>query len=298
MLSKLMSNMMIKPYQSPVFDNPKNYGLDYEDVTFKTSDDVKLSGWLIKGNTGKVIIQSHFGVQCCRSGYTLEGKGMMKSYKENIHFLNQAKYLNEAGYTVLMYDFRGHGQSESGSIPWVTWGAEEAKDVVAAVSYIENHNEYKDASIGLLSICMGQGAATNAFGMENGLRNHKNIKAMISVQPLDYTTFIQEMRLPKFLSKGTAKINQKRTGIDFHKNTFMGKVKDINVPTLVIQNKNDAYLNENLISEYMDSLQVEKHLIWLDLPKHKQANFNRFAAYDWNGKNSDSVLSWFNRYVT
>ena len=297
MLSKMMSNMMIKPYQSPVFDNPKDYDLDYEDVTFKTSDGVTLSGWLIKGDTDKVIIQSHFGVQCCRSGYTLEGKGMMKGYKEDIHFLNQAKYLNDAGYSVLMYDFRGHGQSENGPIPWVTWGAEEAKDVVAAVNFVENHDTYKNASIGLLSICMGQGAATNAFGLENGLRDHTNIKAMISVQPLDYTTFIDAMGLPKFLSKGTAKVNQKRTGIDFDKNTFMGKVSQIDVPTLVIQNKNDAYLNENLIAEYMDLLQVEKDLMWLDLPKYKQANFNRFAAYDWIGKNPDAVLGWFGKYL-
>lgn len=297
MLSTMMSNMMIKPYQSPIFDNPENYDLDYEDVTFKTSDNVTLSGWLIKGNSDKVIIQSHFGVQCCRAGYTLKGKGMMKGYKEDIHFLNQAKYLNEAGYSVLMYDFRGHGQSETGSISWITWGKEEANDVIAAVDYISKREEYKNASIGLFSICMGQAAATNAFGLQNGLKNRNNIKAMISVQPLDYTTFIKAMGLPRFLSRGAAKLNQKRTGIDFDTNSFMDNVHNIDVPTRVIQNKNDSYMSEDLIAQYMDSLQVEKDLLWIDLPKYKQANFNRFAAYDWIGKNPNAILEWFGKYL-
>ena len=112
MLGNMIANTFIKPFQSPVFDDPKNYGLDYENITFKAKDDVELSGWLIKGKSDKVVIQSHFGVQCSRSGYTPEGKGLMKGWPGDVRFLRQAKYLNEAGYTVLMYDFRNHGNSD------------------------------------------------------------------------------------------------------------------------------------------------------------------------------------------
>ncbi|MCG8607575.1 alpha/beta hydrolase, partial [bacterium] len=143
MISNYMANMMIKPHQSPVFDNPKNFGLDYHDVTFIAADGITLSGWLIKGSEDNVIIQSHFGVHCCRSGFTLQGKGLVKGFPQDIHFLNQAKYLNVAGYTVLMYDFRNHGNSELGTNPWVTWGLEESKDVIAAVDFISKHSDYK-----------------------------------------------------------------------------------------------------------------------------------------------------------
>ncbi len=61
MLGRMVANTMIKPHQSPVFDDPSNYGLDYEAVTFKASDGVSLSGWLIKGDKDGVVIQSHFG---------------------------------------------------------------------------------------------------------------------------------------------------------------------------------------------------------------------------------------------
>jgi pimeloyl-ACP methyl ester carboxylesterase len=152
---------------------------------------------------------------------------MLKGYKNNINFLCQAKYLNDAGYTVLMYDFRNHGQSGQGTIPWVTWGLEEAKDIVAAVDFISNHEVYNSASIGLLSICMGQGAATAAFGLEKGLKNYGNIKCMISVQPMDYPTFIDAMGLPTFLANCTGKVIRKRTGIDFNENTWVPQISRI-----------------------------------------------------------------------
>ena len=114
MFGKAISDLMIKPGKSPVFDDPAIYNLDYEDVTFETSDGVTLSGWLINGGTDKVVVQSHFGVQCSRCGFTQEGKGLMKNalWTSDIHFLDQAKYLVEAGYSVLMYDMRNHGNSE------------------------------------------------------------------------------------------------------------------------------------------------------------------------------------------
>jgi dipeptidyl aminopeptidase/acylaminoacyl peptidase len=154
MFGKSISDLMIKPGKSPVFETPEKYSLEYEDVTFKTNDGVTLSGWLVKGGKDKVIIQSHFGVQCSRCGFTQKGKGLMKNalWTSDIHFLEQAKYLVEAGYSVLMYDLRNHGNSGEGKNPWVTWGLDERKDVLAAVDYISNHASYKDASIGLLSI--------------------------------------------------------------------------------------------------------------------------------------------------
>ena len=80
MFGKMVSNLMIKPGKSPVFGSPKDVGLQYEDVEFEASDGVTLRGWLINGGADRVVIQSHFGVQCSRSGYTPKGKGLIGSY--------------------------------------------------------------------------------------------------------------------------------------------------------------------------------------------------------------------------
>ncbi|MEL7199612.1 MAG: alpha/beta fold hydrolase [Pseudomonadota bacterium] len=298
MLGNMIADMMIKPGQAPLFDDPAAYDLDYENVEFETADGVTLRGWLIKGASDKVIVQSHFGVQCCRAGWTTEGKGLMKGYDRDIKFLRQAKYLNEAGYTVLMYDLRGHGESDvSPTRPWVTWGTDEARDVIAAVDFIAAHSKFKSANIGLLSICMGQGSTAEAYGMENGLKSYHQIKAMVAVQPLDYGHFIDKLGLPGFLRRSGDKAIEKRTGMDFNTSSWLPHAKDIAVPTLVIQNRNDAYLDEDFIATYYDSLTVEKEMLWLDLPKEKAAFANRAAAYDWIGENPEKILEWFGKHV-
>ena len=293
MFGKMVSDLMIKPGKSPVFETPDKYGLDYEDVTFKSNDGVTLSGWLITGKTDKVIIQSHFGVQCSRCGYTQEGKGMMKNalWTSDIHFLEQAKYLVEAGYSILMYDLRNHGNSGEGKINWVTWGQDERKDVLAAVEFISNHPELKDASIGLLSICMGASSTTFAYGLEPEMKNIKNVKAMIAVQPLTYDYFVEAMGLPSFLINSGNKFNESQRGVDLTGDSFLPYAKDITVPTLVIQNANDPMTNLEMVKQYYNDLTVDKDILMLNLEK------KRGAAYDWVGKNPDKILEWFGKYL-
>ena len=293
MIGKAVSDMMIKPGKAPVFETPDKYGLEYEDVTFKTKDGVILSGWIVKGNTDKVVIQSHFGVQCSRSGFTIEGKGMMEKmlWNKDIHFLNQAKYLVDAGYSVLMYDLRNHGDSGSGEEEWITWGLNERNDVIAAVEFISNHEEYKDANIGLLSICMGAASTTFAYGMEDDLQSNPKIKSMIAVQPLTYDYFIKNLGLPKFMTNAGSKYSKNKRNVDLTGDSFLPFAKDVKIPTMVIQNKNDNMTDLEMVEQYYDSLEVEKKYLSLDLDK------KRAAAYDWLGKNPDEILEWFGKYV-
>lgn len=291
MFGKQISDLMIKPGKSPVFETPDNYNLKYEDVTFKTSDGVTLSGWLVKGGSKKVIVQSHFGVQCSRCGYTQEGKGMMKNalWTSDIHFLKHAKHLVDAGYSVLMYDMRNHGNSEQTG--WVSWGKDERKDVVAAIRFIAEHEDYQDAGIGLLSICMGQGASVFAFGLEEEMKSFKNLKTMISVQPLTYDYFVKAMGLPNFLINSGNKYNKDKRNTDLTGEAFLPYVKDVNVPTLVIQNENDPMTNLDMVKRFYDNLSAEKEILWLNLEK------KRGAAYAWLGENPEPILNWFNTHI-
>lgn len=292
MFGKAISNLMIKPGKAPVFETPDKFGLEYEDVTFEAKDGVTLSGWIVKGSTDKVIIQSHFGVQCSRCGFTQEGKGMMKNslWTSDIHFLNQAKYLVEAGYSVLMYDLRNHGDSGQGASKWITWGQDERKDVWGAVNYISNHPTYSNASIGLLSICMGAASTTFAYGMENDMKEFSNVKSMIAVQPLTYDYFVKAMGLPGFLINSGNKVNEQR-GVELTGDSFLPYAKNLTMPVMVIQNQNDPMTNMDMVKQYYNDIQTEKEMLWLDLEK------KRGAAYDWLGKNPEKILAWFNKYV-
>ncbi len=290
MIINYLADSMIKPASSPVYDSPNDYELEYEDVSFKAKDGVTLSGWLIKGGNDKIIIQSHFGVQSSRSGFTPEDKGRPKMWNENIPFLKIAKHMVNQDYSMLMYDFRNHGNSGEGTYPWVTWGPEEYKDVIAAVDFISTHPNYKNASIGLLSICMGASSTAIAYGAEDGLHNYPNIKAQFAVQPLRYADFLGALGVPSFLAKRVNNVTEKRTGIDLTK-SFFSNVKEINVPTTVLQNESDPWTNLDGVQQYYDELSVDKDIIRVDLVK------KRAAAYDYLVQKPETVSEFFEKHL-
>lgn len=291
MVTGFLSNMIVKGGIAPVFDNPKNYGLDYEDVQFKSADGITLRGWLVKGGMDKIIVQSHFGVQSSRSGYTPKDKGMVKMWNEDISFLKHIKYLVDKGYSVLMYDFRSHGDSDPNKSGWCSWGPDEAQDIIAAVDFVANHSDYKDAQIGLLSICMGAAASTYAFGA-NQLQQY-NIKAMVAIQPMRYKDFMKSFGLPNFLNNWVNKENSKRVGFDMTAKSFKNDVPKISVPTLVMQNDKDEFLTKESIDEYYNDLTVEKDMLWVSGIGTKRA-----AGYDYLTNNPEKILYWFDKYMS
>jgi predicted alpha/beta-fold hydrolase len=87
------------------------------------------------------------------------------------------------------------------------------------------------------------------------------------------------------------KRNEERTGIDLVGTSFIPDVKDINVPTLVVQNSNDPYLNRDAIDKFYNELRVEKEMLWVDLVK------KRAAGYDYLATNPEKVLSFFDKHL-
>lgn len=85
-------------------------------VTFLSESGARLSGWLLvssKSNAGVVLVH---GIRADRTS-----------------MLDRAKFLFEAGYSVLLFDLQAHGESSGDRI---TFGALEALDVQAAVNYL------------------------------------------------------------------------------------------------------------------------------------------------------------------
>lgn len=47
MIGTLLVDLVTKPGNAPLFDNPENYGLVYENVDFPAEDGVFIRGWLV-----------------------------------------------------------------------------------------------------------------------------------------------------------------------------------------------------------------------------------------------------------
>ncbi len=290
MIYRMLADLATKT-RAPLFDNPANWGLAYEDVEFKTADDVTLRGWLVNPGQDKVVIQTHFGLFCCRAGYTNDEKPrLMRAWPTDIPFLKHIKAFAEQGYTTLAYDMRNHGESDRGRSQYACDGQAEYHDVLAAVRFVTSHPDYRDAPIGMLDICMGSTSMTLAHGLPDGLEHVDNIKAHVVIQPLYSGAWFRQMGLPAFMIRGAVNHSVKRGGANFDKSPI-DRVKLINKPTMVIQNKNDPVADMDYVKSYYEALQVEKEMVWTDVGK------SRIAGYADLTEHPDKVIEWFGRHV-
>lgn len=116
-----------------VFHTPAEYGLEYEDVTFKASDGLELRGcWIpvpVRAAPAVIILHGHGG--------SLDGD------------LHRAPAFHNAGFSVFLFDFRAHGESQ-GRIS--SFGCFERFDVQGAVAHVRSRGAGK---IGLLGFSYG-----------------------------------------------------------------------------------------------------------------------------------------------
>jgi pimeloyl-ACP methyl ester carboxylesterase len=137
-LAALVTGARTRPMDRNLTETPANFGAQFKDVEFQTSDGVKISGWLVpSGDKHATIIYSH---------------GLFRSRRE---LLERAMDLSKLGYGALLYDQRNHGASGPAR---VTLGYHERLDVEAAVRYMHEEVRSTDKLV-LLGISMGASAA-------------------------------------------------------------------------------------------------------------------------------------------
>ena len=168
---------------------PKDYGMDFQNVEFRAADDVTLRGWLIPAASNKLVIITHVG-GLTKYGSTREFSSFSKLYNEEIEFLKVSRHLHNEGYSVLMFDFRNHGESDTspnGGKAGV--GLEEYQDVSAVMDYMENSEKLKDKDVGFVSFCMG--ANSTIVAMSKQPNKFKKAKCLVAVQPISMEVFVR-----------------------------------------------------------------------------------------------------------
>lgn len=128
----LGSNYLLARRPPDEADAPEHYGLSAEAVEFQSGDGLTLRGWyILADNSVKTLI-------IC--------SGVNGSLDADVHV---APWLHEAGFNVLLFNWRAHGQSE-GEV--VTLGFNERYDLIAAVEFVKSKGAER---IGVLGFSMG-----------------------------------------------------------------------------------------------------------------------------------------------
>lgn len=168
--------------RQPLWQDPRAYGLEYDAVAFPSDDGVPLRGWFIRranddGSPAPAIVFVH-GWGWTRLG-NQAGHTLMPD--RTVSFLEPARALADAGFHVLLFDLRNHG--ESGAAWPVTFGVREARDFVGAVAMLRKRPDVDKRRIGAIGYSMG--ANTVIYGAPRC----PPIRAAIAVQPTSAPIF-------------------------------------------------------------------------------------------------------------
>jgi pimeloyl-ACP methyl ester carboxylesterase len=132
-------------------------GREYQPVTlYNEDDDIQLSGWYLPSANEAAIILLH-------------GYGSNRT-----EMLSRANVLAEHGYGVLLYDLRGHGESE-GKVR--TFGWQDVGDVNAALGFLAGRKDVDPDRIGILGFSIGGQIALRAAA------EYGNIAAVVADDP-------------------------------------------------------------------------------------------------------------------
>jgi dienelactone hydrolase len=126
-----------------VGEAPSAVGLQYEDVSLHTSDDVVLAAWYVPSTNRAAVVLLH-------------GAGSTRS-----SVLGQAAVLARAGFGVLLLDARGHGESGGRALDF---GWHGDRDIEAATAYLASRPDVDDRRIGAVGLSMGGEEAIGASG--------------------------------------------------------------------------------------------------------------------------------------
>jgi pimeloyl-ACP methyl ester carboxylesterase len=177
----VLTKLMLVGRRTPRRQTPTDAGLEYEDVTFQATDGVRLSGWFIprEGDGPGPVVAFVHGWLWNRLG-NISGK--VPFTDRDVDFLPAAKGLHDAGYHVLLFDLRHHGESGRGRAP-LTYGPRETRDFVGAVNYLRERPDVDGERIGAIGTSMG--GNTIIYGTPQC----QPVKALLAIQPTKLHTF-------------------------------------------------------------------------------------------------------------
>ncbi len=249
----VLSIPLTKRHRLNDFRSPADLGLDFKPVHFPSTDGITLSGWWIpaEGSPNTIIFLHGFG-------------GSMDPD------LKYVPAFIQAGYNVLMFDFRAHGRSKGSR---TSLGALEVNDVIGAIHFAKSCNSW---AIGLMGFSMGGRAALLTAAQ------HPGVQTVISDGgPLRLTTAVsmelRRRKLPDLLSTILAFMCVLGASLRLFVNLFyydplvLG-AKIAPTPVLLIHGDKDPYTRNNELNKMMSKSKGNLQLWRVSGAKHREVD--------------------------
>ncbi len=150
LLATLITHAGTRPPDRVLHETPRDYGLEFEEISFTTEDSLTLRGWWIPPQQMRPVVIGVHGL-----------------FRNRVELLSRIAPLCRWGCGALLFDSRSHGSSDRGV---VSFGYHERLDVLGAMSYAEDRLGGHDGApaILLMGVSMGAVAVLQAAAQSKG----------------------------------------------------------------------------------------------------------------------------------
>lgn len=256
---------LTKPVNQVIVDCPKDFLC--KNVEFPSESGTKIKGWFLQGEKDKGAIVLMHGVRANRG-----------------ELLNRMRFLHQAGFSVLAFDFQAHGESIGKQI---TFGFLERKDAEASVKFIKQ--TLHDEKIGVIGISMGGAAFLLA-------ENMPNTDALVLEMVYPTMQKAIENRLNMWVFNGADNFSSLltlqfplRLGLSVDKLRPIDRITNYKNPLLLIAGENDKHTTLEESKQLFATANEPKEL-WI-VPKAVHEDLFKVAPTDYQTK----ILNFFEK---
>lgn len=238
-------------------------------VSFISKTGKPLAGWLVMGDN------EHGGI--------LLMHGVRSNRREMIE---RAIFLNQNGYSVLLFDFQAHGESPGKQI---TFGFLEAQDAEAAFTFLKK--QLKTKSIGVIGMSLG-----GASAILGDVKQRANALVLEAVYPTLEEAVRNRitMRLGKFgryLSPLIMWQIEPRLGFNPEQLAPINYLPQTKVPLLIIAGTQDEHTTITESRRMYNAASEPKQFWAVQGASHQ--NFHRYSPVEYQRR----VLGFFKQYL-
>jgi len=291
-----LSSLLLYPPRQPLTRTPKDYNLAYEEVSFSSTDRLALKGWWIPaGEHAPAVILLH-PLLGNRHGFSAHRTPWPAMFRIEFDLLKIALAFHQAGWAVLTFDFRSHGESQPGLC---AGGLTEDQDVTGAVDYTfmrlsADLPRGETPQVGLVGFGLGAAAALAAIGRTKGKAeklmiftgdseggvgwteiqppNIKQLRFLIAVQPASLDLLLRGCLgeiaplLGPLLVPLVDWLCQLRGGYPLDGALLLKAAREVHLPVLFVQPPQDPWGIHDGVKALCDALPGPKRIEWIEGP--------------------------------
>ncbi len=257
-------------------EDPGDYGMEFDYVTTTSADGLALYGWFIPGSNGATIMIQHGSPGGRQDG------------------LQEAQYLNRAGYSVLLGSFRAHDECE-GEI--ITFGYYEIQDIEAWHQYLLGRDDIDPNKIALFGESMGGGTSIIYAADDPGIQALATGSAFgLTREVIENFIHFENPTIPMWLVRILASFivywAESLGDMESEALDTAAVIADISpIPVIIIHGGNDDKIGPNIGRQLYEAAAEPKELVWFEEAGH--VNFEEFYPEEYR----HALVGFFDEYL-